>query len=251
MPKNTVIVQTTYKDNPHLPQEYINSLEELQKRNPAYYRIYALGEFATLDKLVFPVITKELINVDEIKDDSYFWCGMDFGYTNDPTAITWGYYNPAKMRLYITGEFTRKGMTNDVIVETLTRLGLSKERIVADSAEPKSIAEIKKMGIRRLKPAVKGKDSVINGIDRMSRCEIIVDERCTDTIEEFENYTWRKDKKTGEYVNEPIDMFNHHIDSIRYGIQTVMSKKKKEDKYVPMWNNDASYDDMTYSSLWN
>lgn len=224
-PDNCVIVQTTYRDNPHLPKEYVDSLHALENKNPAYYKIYVRGEFATLDKLVFPVIHKRIISEDELKD-AWFWAGMDFGYTNDPTAITWGYYNPVQNDLYITGEYDKIGMTNDVIAETLVSLGLSKEKIVADSAEPKSITELRNLGIKRIIPSVKGADSVKNGIDRMQRCNIIIDERCTKTIEEFENYTWQKDKKTGEYINQPVDSYNHHIDSIRYGIQTVINKKR-------------------------
>ena len=224
-PDNCVIVQTTYRDNPHLPKEYVESLHALENKNPAYYKIYVRGEFATLDKLVFPVIQKRIISEDELKD-AWFWAGMDFGYTNDPTAITWGYYNPVQNDLYITGEYDKIGMTNDVIAETLVSLGLSKEKIVADSAEPKSITELRNLGIKRIIASVKGADSVKNGIDRMQRCNIIIDERCTKTIEEFENYTWQKDKKTGEYINQPVDSYNHHIDSIRYGIQTVINKKR-------------------------
>ena len=68
----------------------------------------------------------------------------------------------------------------------------------------------------------------MNGIDKMQRCEIIIDERCKNTIEEFENYTWEKDRKTNEYINRPVDSYNHHIDSIRYGIQSVIGKKSRE-----------------------
>lgn len=222
-PENCCVVQTTYKDNPHLPQEYVDTLVEMQERNPAYYKIYVLGEFATLDKLVFPTYEKRLIDKEEIKGLE-FWCGMDFGYTNDPTAITWGFYDRAHRVLFITGEYTRKGLTNDVLAETIKKLGLSKERIVADSAEPKSIEEIRRLGVSRIKPCIKGADSVLNGIDKLQRCKIIIDERCVVTIEEFDNYTWMKDKWTGEYINVPIDAYNHHIDSIRYGTQGVITE---------------------------
>lgn len=234
-PDNCVICQSTYKDNIHLPKEYVDSLLELEERNPAYFRIYVLGEFATLDKLVFPITEKRLIEEKEYKD-AYFWCGMDFGYTNDPTAITWGYYKPTEKILYITGEYDEKGMTNDKIADTIEKLGLSKEVIVADSAEPKSITELRHLGIRRIKASVKGKDSVMNGIDKLQRCKIVIDIRCPHTIEEFENYTWQKDKKTGEYINQPIDMFNHHIDSIRYGIQPVIQKKHNASEYADTTN---------------
>lgn len=223
-PKDCVICKTTYRDNPHLPQEYVDSILELEKRNPAYFKIYVKGDFATLDKLVFPIFEKRAIDDEEIKG-AWFWCGMDFGYTNDPTAITWGYYQPLKKILYIVGEFDRQGLTNDKIAQVVIDLGLQKEVIIADSAEPKSIQELRNLGLRRVKPSVKGADSIMNGIDKLQRCKIIIDPICTHTIEEFENYTWKKDKHTGEYINQPIDMFNHHIDSIRYGVQDVIKKK--------------------------
>lgn len=227
-PEDTIVVHTTYKDNPYLPKEYIDSLLRLEKNNPAYFKIYVLGDFATLDKLVFPVKTVRLVSQDEIKGLP-FWIGMDFGYTNDPTAITWGYCDLVNRRLYITGEYNKKGMTNDMIAKVITDLGFAKERIIADAAEPKSIAELRRLGINRITGAVKGPDSVKNGIDRLQRYEIIIDERCTYTVEEFDNYTWKKDRKTGEYINEPVDMFNHHIDSTRYGTQNVMRKKPHSD----------------------
>ena len=223
-PEDTVIVHTTYKDNPHLPKEYVDSLLRLERTNPAYFKIYVLGAFATLDKLVFPVKTVRIVSKEEVKG-LLFWIGMDFGYTNDPTAITWGYVDQIKKILYITGEYNKREMTNDVIAKVVIDLGFAKERIIADAAEPKSIAELKKLGLRRIVSAVKGPDSVKNGIDRLQRYDIIIDERCTNTIEEFDNYTWKKDKKTGEYINEPVDAFNHHIDSTRYGTQEVMKKK--------------------------
>ena len=237
-PEDTIILQTTYKDNPYLPEEYTKTLEDMQYRNKAYYNIYAKGEFATLDKLVFPTYEKRLINEEEFVDPKtgaktgLFWCGLDFGYTNDPSAITWGYYKPQEHELYITGEYSKTGLTNDKLAEVITDLGLKKERIVADSAEPKSIAELRRMGITRITGAVKGADSVKNGLDRLQRCDIIIDERCIKTIEEFENYTWKKDRKTGEYINEPIDTYNHHIDSIRYGVQAVMKKKRTENDII-------------------
>lgn len=233
MPSDCKILKTTYVDNHHLPQEYIDSILELKDRNPAYFKIYVNGEFATLDKLVFPCVKYRRITDDDTAG-GWFWVGMDFGYVNDPTAITWGYYVPSVKRLCIVGEFDRKGLTNDKIAEAITSLGLSKETIVADSAEPKSIEEIKRLGVRRIRESVKGQDSIINGIDQMSRCEIIVDPICECTKQEFENYTWMKDKNTGEYINKPVDMFNHHIDSIRYGIQPVIKKKYNFDDI----NND-------------
>ena len=208
-PNNARIIHTTYKDNRFLTEDYKRQLQELEQRNPAYYRIYALGEFATLDKLVYPVWKKQLVSQQEIQTLPMF-VGLDFGYTNDPSAIVWGRCDTDKKRIYITGEYAKTGMMNDEIGRTIISLGLSKERIFADSAEPKSIDELRRIhGITRIHPAAKGRDSILNGIQFITQHELIVDERCTKTIEELENYTWKKDKKTGEYINEPIDSFNH------------------------------------------
>ena len=214
------IIQTSYRDNKFLNEDYRQMLEDLKNTNPAYYKIYCLGEFATLDKLVFPIIHKQLVNALEIKNLPLF-VGMDFGYINDPSAIIWGRYDKANKVVYITGEYFKKGMLNDEIAETLKALGLNKEIIIADSAEQKSIAEIKKLGITRIKPAEKGPDSVMHSISWLLQNKIVVDERCLAIIEEFENYTWQKDKKTNEYINKPIDSFNHGIDALRYGLQSV------------------------------
>lgn len=225
-PSRSKIIHTTFLDNKFLSPEYRLTLENLKDTNPNYYKIYCLGQFATLDKLVFPKYDVKLIN-DELLKNLPMWIGLDFGYVNDPSAITWGRIDNNNKKLYITGEYNKKGLTNDEITSTLKALGFEKEIIIADSAEQKSIEEIRRGGIRRIKPAIKGPDSVINGIDKMQRYNIIIDERCKNVIEEFENYTWKKDKKTDEYINEPIDMYNHHIDSIRYGIQDLASNKDK------------------------
>lgn len=211
------VIHTSYLDNKFLSNDYKEMLENLKNTNPTYYKIYCLGEFATLDKLVFPLIEKRLIGVDEIKSLKLF-AGMDFGFVNDPTAIIWGRYDKTNKIIYITNEYFKKGMMNDEIADTIKKLGLSKEVIIADCADQKSISEIRKLGITRIKPCSKGKDSVIHGLQWLGQHKIIVDKRCLGIIEEFENYTWQKDKKTGEYINEPVDNFNHGIDALRYGL---------------------------------
>lgn len=222
-PSNSRVIHSTYKDNKFLTAEYKEMLESLVETNPSYYKIYCLGEFATLDKLVFPIIHKRIISLEEVRGLPH-WCGLDFGFVNDPSALTWGRIDQKAKNLFITGEFDRKGMTNPEIASTIQALGLGKEIIVADLAEQKSIEEIRRTGIYRIRAAEKGPDSIIYGLDTMQSYRIIVDERCPHTIEEFESYTWQKDKKTGEYINKPVDTNNHHIDSIRYGIQAVLKR---------------------------
>jgi phage terminase large subunit len=216
-PPNVLLVNTSYHDNRFIPDDYKAELERLKETNPAYWRIYALGEFATLDKLVFPIVTKRIVSAQETTGLP-FWCGLDFGYVNDPSALTWGFYDRKERRIYTTGEYHKKGMTNADILKAVKDLGLMKERIIADSAEPKSIDELHREGVRIL-PAQKGRDSVMHGIDFMLRHDIIIDERCVHTAEEYDNYTWMKDRQTGEYYNCPVDGFNHHIDGTRYALE--------------------------------
>lgn len=216
LPLNIKIIKTTYLDNKFLSEEYRTELERLKDRNPAYYRIYCLGEFATLDKLVFPVYKTKIISDKDIEGLKR-WVGLDFGYINDPSAIVWGFIDQVKKKIYVTGEYVRRGMKNDEIAETIIDLGLHKDKSYGDSAEPKSIDEIKSRGVN-IEPTVKGKDSIIHGIQWIQQYELVIDERCFKVIEELDNYTWKKDKKTGEYINEPVDTFNHTIDAIRYGL---------------------------------
>ena len=213
---NILVIKTTYKDNKFLSPEYVEELERLQYRNPAYYRIYTLGEFATLDKLVFPTYTKKIISDTEVERLPR-WIGLDFGYINDPSALVWGNIDTANKKIYVRGEYVRKGMLNDEIAETMIDLGISKDKSYGDSAERKSIDEIRNKGIN-IEPTEKGKGSIIHGIQYIQQYELVIDERCYKVTEELDNYTWKKDKKTGEYVNEPVDTFNHTIDAIRYGL---------------------------------
>lgn len=230
VPDNVKIIKTTYKDNKFLSKEYTDELERLQYRNPAYYRIYTLGEFATLDKLVFPTYQTKIVSAEDIKGLNR-WIGLDFGYINDPSALVWGYIDSVKRKIYVTGEYVRKGMKNDEIAETMFDLGLSKDKSYGDCAERKSIDEIHDKGIN-IDPTEKGKGSIIHGIQWIQQYDLIVDERCYKVIEELENYTWKKDKKTGEYVNEPVDTFNHTIDAIRYGLNKYIKGTKTPKVYV-------------------
>ena len=224
-PKNTVVYQTTYKDNRFLDALTRENIEELANRNEAYYKIYALGEFATLDKLVFPKYTKVLLNKDDLRQiTSYF--GLDYGFINDPSAFMHVKIDDDRKKLYVVEEYVKKGLTNDKIAESITALGYAKEQIRADSAEKKSNQELRNLGIGRVIDVKKGAGSVMQGIQYLLQYEWIVDERCVKTIEELENYTWKKDKATNEYINEPVDSYNHCLDAIRYAIQDKITKSK-------------------------
>ena len=217
------VYQTTYKHNRFLDERTKQNIELLAQRNEAYYKIYALGEFATLDKLIFPKYERRLINKDELSQlPSYF--GVDFGFVNDPSAFIHLKIDEDNKTIYFIEEYVKKGMLNNELAETIKTLGYSKEVITADSAEKKSIEEMRRNGIERIRPAKKGPDSIIQGINFLQQYDFVVDERCVKLIEELENYTWLKDSKTNEYTNRPIDSYNHVIDATRYAVEEINGK---------------------------
>lgn len=218
---DTVIHKTTYKDNRFLPPEYIETIEKMAHTNPTYYRIYALGEFASLDKLVFNNWRTGRI------EDTHDWnllCGLDFGFTNDPTAFVVSFQKDNT--LFISREYVKTGLLNDQIATVIKELGFAKSTIIGDSAEVKSIEELRRAGLYRIYPATKGQGSILQGIQKLQQYDIIVDPRCEHTITELQNYAWKKDKTSGEYINEPIDEFNHCIDALRYSLQCVDRYKR-------------------------
>ena len=215
--KTVRIVHTTYKDNPHLPEAYVQALLMMKATNEVYYKIYALGEFGSLDKLIYNNWQKMDFDPDTIKGQ--LLCGLDFGYTNDPTAFTASILVENERRIYIFKEWGGTGYLNDAIAEQIKEMGFAKSIICADSAEQKSIDEIKRLGISRIKPCVKGKGSVLQGIQKLQQYELIVHPSCENVIEELENYAWKKDKQTNEYINEPAEGFDHYMDSLRYSLQ--------------------------------
>ena len=223
-PSNTFVLKTTYLDNPHLSQDYIQRMEDMRTKNPTRWRIEALGDFVSLDKLVFQNYRVEEFNHAEIKGE--LLVGLDFGFINDVSALTASILDEENGRIYVFKEWGATGKTNDELAKIITSLGFSKSTIIADAAEQKSVEEIKRLGITRIKPCVKGPDSIIHGIQKLQNYEIIVHPQCSEIITEFENYSWQKDKTTGEYVNKPVDSFNHYIDSLRYSIQCVDNSRK-------------------------
>ena len=222
--QDTVITQTTYKDNRFLPESYVKSLEDKAKTNPTYYKIYALGEFCSLDKLVYNNWkVREFDNKDIVGD---LLLGLDFGFVNDISALVAAVLVEESKKIYIFNSWGDTNKTNKELADIIKSLGFGKSVIICDSAEPKSIEELRRNGVTRARACFKGKDSIIHGIQELQNYEIVIHPRCEDVITEFENYTWKKDKSTNEYINEPIDKFNHYLDALRYSLQCVRQDRK-------------------------
>lgn len=226
--QETIVLSTTFKDNKFLSKEFIQALEQLKDTDYVQYQIYTLGRFCSMDKLVYTNWTSQAFDWKDIKrkEDTFAIFGMDFGYVNDSTAFICSVVDEERKEIYVFDEHFEKGMLNTDIAEMIKKKGFAKEEIIADSAERKSIDELKRLGIPRIKPAKKGKGSILQGIQKLQQYKIIVHPLCTNIIEELQNYSWKKDKQTNEYINEPIDSFNHGLDALRYSIQSIKKKPK-------------------------
>lgn len=227
VPEDTFILKTTYRDNKFCDESTIKRLERLKERNPTRYTIEASGDFATLDKLVIPSYDVQPFDWKEklySGNRTFLALGCDFGY-QDPTAFIASVVDEDNKTLYIFDEHYQRGMLNPDIARMIIDKGFRKEKIFFDCAEPKSIQEIKRLGIERATPCKKGKDSIKHGIQKILQYEIIVHPSCVHIIDEFENYCYKKDKSTGEYTSEPLDNgYCHLIDALRYSLQIIKKK---------------------------
>lgn len=229
VPPNTFILKTTYLDNPHLSRDYIARMEQMKETNPTRYKIEAEGLFVSLDRLIFQNYRVEEFDYTTIKGQLLL--GLDFGFQSDPSVIIASLLDEENKTIHIFKEWRGQGKTNQELIEVIKALGFAKSVIIADSAEMKSIEEIKRGGIIKIKPAVKGPDSVRFGIQKLLNYHIIVHPNCQGVITEFENYAWKKDKNTGEYTNEPLQNgFDHFMDALRYSLQAAATKLKTLDK---------------------
>ena len=226
-PSPDILAMTTnYMCNEWLDEADLRLFEDMKVRNPRRYAVAGLGGWGIVDGLVYENWKEEAFDLDEIRKRpgmvSVF--GMDFGYTNDPSTLFCGLLDKANKRLFVFDEMYQKGMSNKAIADEVKRMGFGKERITADSAEPKSIDELKSYGLRA-KPAMKGRDSIQNGIQWIQDLEIIIHPRNVNFITEISNYTWATDK-FGNKLNVPIDDFNHLMDAMRYALEQYITEKK-------------------------
>lgn len=212
---------TNYTCNEWLDEADRKLFEQMKQNNPRRYQVAGLGNWGVAEGLVYENWKEEAFDIDAIRrlDSVKAIFGLDFGYTNDPSALFCGLIDAKAKTIWVFDEMYEKGMSNERIYQKILSLGYAKEKIRADSAEPKSIDRLRELGLVNIKAARKGKDSVNNGIDYLQDFWFIVHPRCVNFITEIGNYSWDKDTKTGKVLNKPIDDFNHLMDAMRYGAE--------------------------------
>lgn len=227
-PDPDILAMTTnYMCNEWLDESDIRMFEAMKVNNPRRYAVAGLGGWGIVDGLVYERWREEAFDIDEVRAQPGIVTafGLDFGYSVDATAFVAAYLNKETNKIYIHEEMYQTHMSNRMIYDTLSEMGYAKEKIIADSAEPKSIDELKGLGLRRIEPAKKGKDSINMGIQFIQNFEIIIHPQCVNFLTEISNYTWDKDK-FGNRINRPIDDFNHCLDALRYGCERYAFNKK-------------------------
>ena len=206
---------STYKDNPFLEQKVIDEIESLKRKNYSLWQIYGLRQQAQVEGLVF----RNVDVVERIPETGYRrrrFLGVDFGYTNDPTAIVDVLIEEETKTLYIDELCYRTSMLTSDIVAELKPQGAVK--VISESADPRLVQEIYRAGIN-IHPVVKYQGSVEAGLTKMQEYKIVITKHSTNVIKEFRNYTYSQDKE-GKWLNTPIDVWNHAIDAIRYVVMS-------------------------------
>jgi phage terminase large subunit len=221
-PRNDTLAMTTnYMCNEWLDAADLQVFETMKANNPRRYRVAGLGDWGIVDGLIYENWEEKAFDIDEIRSlasvKSAF--GLDFGYTNDPSALFCGLIDQQNKTLWVFDEMYQCGMSNEAIAKKVISMGYGKEKIVADCAEPKSISRLRDLELTRIRAARKGKDSINNGIDFIQDYHIIIHPKCVNFLTEIGNYTWDTDTKTGKRLNAPVDDFNHLMDAMRYGLE--------------------------------
>ena len=207
---------TNYLCNEWLDKADEKVFESMKKNNPRRYQVAGLGGWGIVDGLVYENWKEQEFTLETVRHCKTAF-GLDFGYTNDPSAFVALFLDLKNKKLYVYDEMYEKGLSNRKISENITEMGYRKERITADSAEPKSIDELNTLGLK-VTGAKKGRDSINNGIQWIQELEIIIHPRCVNFLTEISNYTWGTDK-FGTKLNTPIDDFNHLMDAMRYALE--------------------------------
>lgn len=211
---------TDYRCNEWLDESDRKVFERMKESNPRRYQVAGLGNWGIVDGLVFENWKEESFVIETIKKnvDIKSAFGLDFGYTNDPSALFCGMVDQVSKVIYVFDELYKKGLSNEQLYTEIDSKGYRKEKITADSAEKKSIDRLYTLGLSRIRAARKGPDSIRSGIDTIQDYKIIIHPRCVNFLTEISNYTWDKDKFDNK-LNKPIDEFNHLMDAMRYAME--------------------------------
>lgn len=218
---DTATYSTNYLINEFLDETDRGVFERMKRTNKRKYAVAGLGEWGIAQGLIFENWSVGVPHIPEDEEENWKnFFGLDYGYTNDPTAFIAFAANPVKRQVYIFDEFYRRKMLNCDIADEIRRRGYAKERIRADCAEPKSNDDLKRLGISRIMPSVKGRDSILNGIAKISEYEILVDPKCVNTVAELSSYVYdEKNRENGLVM--PKDSDNHLCDALRYAFEDV------------------------------
>ena len=213
---------TTYMCNEWLDAADLRLFEEMKANNPRRYQIEGLGEWGISEGLIYEKVEYKDFEVDSVRAlpgvISAF--GLDFGFT-DPTAFICMLVDNKSKIIYIFDEWYKTGATNAQIAEQIKAMGYAGQRIICDSAEPKSIAELQDHGIRNAEGSRKGSDSVLHGIQQIQNYTIIVHTKCINFYREICNYCWAKDK-FDKPIDKPEHEFSHGMDGMRYGVSKAL-----------------------------
>jgi len=225
-PTSYIFHHSTYKDNRFLNGEYVKTLEELKVRNPQKARIYCDGEWGIdTDGLVLTNWKQSTLNESELAKLYEHRAGIDWGW-NDPSAIVDTFYDRENKTIFITNEFYKTGQTLEQLRKALVDMHLTKVKVQADSAEPRTIDFFRKSNLNVV-PCVKGANSVEARIAFLQDHLIIVDSRCENVIMELSNFSYEKDKKTGKYTDDKYTHeFSHAIDALGYAYSDIYTKTK-------------------------
>ncbi len=217
---NVLAITTDYRCNEFLDDTDRALYERMRTENPRRYAVAGLGEWGHSDGLIFDNWQVEEFSLGDLRRDGLRHIfGLDYGYANDPTAFIAAAVDEAEKRIYLYDEHYETRMLNGDIAAMLCRKGYQKERIRADSAEPKSNEDLRRLGITRLQAAAKGHDSVNAGIARLQEYRLIVHPRCVHTAAELGAYVWQSAGREGVFLNRPLDRDNHLMDALRYAME--------------------------------
>ncbi|MBO7217699.1 MAG: PBSX family phage terminase large subunit, partial [Clostridia bacterium] len=215
---------TNYLINEFLDETDRAVFEKLRREHPRRYRVAGLGEWGISEGLVFENWCEGIPDTEQGEWQAFF--GLDYGYTTDPTAFIAIKVNSNDKIIYVFDEFCKTKMLNSDIAKAIISMGYGKERIRADSAEPKTNDDLRRLGLLRLLPSVKGRDSVINGIMNISEYKIFVHPKCKNTLSELSSYCWDK-----SLPNTPQDQNNHLMDALRYAFYDVKNRGQPTRKF--------------------